>query len=121
MVRKLARALASLKINKQTPHGEPGATNQNEFSSQKGLYYSQQYTLEPNTQTIPQLEKPDVEVLGWRGYMWSEVVRPVGHTAKFFKMTLKVAYGREINIKLSGNSSGGHSCRNHANFMLPQL
>ena len=35
------------------------------------------------SQTILQVKKPDVEVLGWRGYMWSAVVRAVGHTAKF--------------------------------------
>jgi hypothetical protein len=33
---------------------------------------------------------------------------------------LKVAYGREMNIKLSGNRSGGHSCSQHANCNLPQ-
>ena len=69
---------------------------------------------------IPQMKRPDVEVLGWRGYMWSAVVRLLGHTAKFYKTTLEAAYGREMNIKLSGNSSGGHSCSQHANCMLSQ-
>jgi hypothetical protein len=34
--------------------------------------------------------------------------------------SLKRRYGREMNILLSGNSSGGHSCSQHANYMLPQ-
>jgi hypothetical protein len=33
---------------------------------------------------------------------------------------LEAAYGREINIQISGNISGGHSCSQHANCMLPQ-
>ena len=44
----------------------------------------------------------------------------VGRTDKFSKMTLEVAYGREMNIKSSGNSFGGHSCSQHANYTLPQ-
>ena len=48
-----------------------------------------------------------MEVLGWRGYTWSAVVRQVGHFDKFNKMTVEVAYGREMYF--SGNSSGGHS------------
>ncbi len=62
----------------------------------------------------------DVEVLGWCGYTWSAVVRPVGCTAKFSEMPLEMAYGREINIQFTGNSSGGHSCSQHANCTLPQ-
>ena len=69
---------------------------------------------------VPHVKKPDVEVLGWCGYMWSAVCRPFGHIAKFSKMTLEAGYGREINISLSGNSSGGRSCSQHANSTLPQ-
>jgi hypothetical protein len=43
-------------------------------------------------------------------------VRPVERTAKFSKATSEVAYGREINNTLSGNSSGGHSCSQHFSF-----
>ena len=52
-------------------------------------------------------------------YTW--YVRLFGHTGKFSKMTLEAAYGREINITFSGNSSGGHSCSQNANCTLPQL
>ncbi len=31
-----------------------------------------------------------------------------------------MAYGREINIKFTSNSSGGHSCSQHTNCTLPQ-
>jgi hypothetical protein len=68
-------------------------------------------------QTIPQVMKPDVEVLGWRGYTWSAVVMLVGCTAVFSKMILEAAYGREMNI--SRNSSGEYSCSQHANCSFP--
>ncbi len=52
--------------------------------------------------------------------IWSAVAKPVGCTAKFSETPLEMAYGREINIQFTGNSSGGHSCSQHANCTLPQ-
>ncbi len=72
------------------------------------------------SQTILEVKMLDVEVLGWCGYTWSAVVRPVGCTAKFSETPLETAYGREKNIQFTGNSSGGHSCNPHANCTLPQ-
>ncbi len=46
-------------------------------------------------------------------------VRPVGCTAKFSETPLETAYGREMNIQFTGNSSGGHSCSQHANCNAP--
>ena len=48
------------------------------------------------------------------------IVSLFGRTAKFSKTMLEAAYGREINTLFSGNSSGGHSCSQHANCTLRQ-
>ncbi len=72
------------------------------------------------SQKILEVKMLDVEVLGWCGYTWSAVMRPVGCTAKFSETPLEMAYGREMNIQFTGNSSGEHSCSQHANCTLPQ-
>ncbi len=72
------------------------------------------------SQTILEVKMLDVEVLGWCGYTWSAVVRPVGCTTKLSKTPLEMAYGREMNIQFTGNSSCGHSCSQHANCTLPR-
>jgi hypothetical protein len=51
------------------------------------------------------------------GGPWSALMRPVGRIAKFFQMVLEAAYGIEINITFSGNSSGEHPYSQHANCM----
>ena len=60
----------------------------NSFFPTKGLHYRQKYS---------SVGGPDVEVLGWRGYMGSAVVRPVRRIAKFSKMIFEAVYGREMN------------------------
>lgn len=60
----------------------------------------------------------NVAVLGWCNYACFVIVRLFTCTAKFSEMHLKMSYGKEINIQLMGNSSGRHTCSQHANCKL---
>jgi proteasome lid subunit RPN8/RPN11 len=42
--------------------------------------------------------QPDVEAMGWCGYMWSAVLRSVGRIAKFSKVTLAVTMVEKITL-----------------------
>ncbi len=66
----------------------------------------------------------------WRCWMWRSWAGVVTRglqlwgqfrcTAKLPETPLETAYGREMNIQFTGNSSGGHSCSQHANCTLSQ-
>ncbi len=60
----------------------------------------------------------------WRSWMcesWAGVVIcGLRLWGRFSETPLETAYGREMNIQFTGNSSGGHSCSQHVNCTLPQ-
>ncbi len=61
---------------------------------------------------------------GGPGLVWLHVVcgcEAGWCTAKFSEKPLETAYSREMNIQFTGNSSGVHSCSQHANCTLPQI
>jgi hypothetical protein len=58
---------------------------------------------------------------GGPGLEWFDVVCGCVVGLTYCLMTLEeAAYGTEINTQFPGNSSGGHSCSQHASCTLPQ-
>ena len=57
---------------------------------------------------------------GGPGLAWLHVVCSCEAGVAKFSITTEAANGREINVNFSGNISGRHSCRQHANCTLPK-
>lgn len=72
------------------------------------------------SQSILKVQMLDMEVCSWSGYTWPAFVRTIGCAAKFSETPLEMSHGRGMNIQFTGDGSGGHSCSQHANCMLPQ-
>ncbi len=57
---------------------------------------------------------------GGPGLVWLHMVCGCEPGLIYCQILWKMAYGREMNIKFTGNSSGGHSCSQLAYSTLPQ-
>ena len=88
-------------------------------SPTKGIYYRQKYY------SAAPLHRRSCR---WRSWMWRFWAGVITHTMwlcsrldvlpNSIKTLLEAAYGRKMNMKLSGNSSVGHSCSQHAIMAL---
>uniref|UniRef100_A0AAZ3NX65 Uncharacterized protein n=1 Tax=Oncorhynchus tshawytscha TaxID=74940 RepID=A0AAZ3NX65_ONCTS len=54
------------------------------------------------SQTIPQLKKLDVEILGWRGYTWSAVDILPNSLKRHWSWLMAAAYGKCVTATTTG-------------------
>ena len=94
-----------------SPTGEPVPAKQLFFSPQKGLYYRHEYASVSSAVRVA-VPACDEARCGLPGLAWLHVACGCVTGWSYCQILYDVGgvYGREINIRLSGNSFGGHSC-----------